>query len=319
LTPALVSPSELDRLSLPEKDDNNADIAWRTLLNAELLNDQGLVMSTYPRTLDETTAQVIDRTLAQVLQPLHLSNEVKASVQTQLGDCLVSGYLRQLQLLESLLQETLSLPMALAEGVIQWSSDSTHGLLSQVLAMPSQSLNASLIERFQILLRHAAVARHLDISARALRAFLCEPTWLGLPNDVSHLTLASLYYLERYCHLLDMLGKAEAEWLGYLALANPPEDLTKTDAQLAVTNQSAHTALAQLLGWQPGEVKTLCDTLPDGRATQWLQMEWVYRCQQVCQATGLGAASVLLCAGVSSYSNSTSWLPLGEALMAVSR
>ncbi|MFL7965570.1 Tc toxin subunit A [Pseudomonas kielensis] len=319
LTPALVSPSELDRLSLPEKDDNNADIAWRTLLNAELLNDQGLVMSTYPRTLDETTAQVIDRTLAQVLQPLHLSNEVKASVQTQLGDCLVSGYLRQLQLLESLLQETLSLPMALAEGVIQWSSDSTHGLLSQVLAMPSQSLNASLIERFQILLRHAAVARHLGISARALRAFLCEPTWLGLPNDVSHLTLASLYYLERYCHLLDMLGKAEAEWLGYLALANPPEDLTQTDAQLAVTNQSAHSALAQLLGWQPGEVKTLCDTLPDGRATQWLQMEWVYRCQQVCKATGLGAASVLLCAGVSSYSNSTSWLPLGEALMAASR
>ncbi|SCW80275.1 MULTISPECIES: Tc toxin subunit A [unclassified Pseudomonas] len=319
LTPALVSPSELDRLSLPEKDDNNADIAWRTLLNAELLNDQGLVMSTYPRTLDETTAQVIDRTLAQVLQPLHLSNEVKASVQTQLGDCLVSGYLRQLQLLESLLQETLSLPMALAEGVIQWSSDSTHGLLSQVLAMPSQSLNASLIERFQILLRHAAVARHLGISARALRAFLCEPTWLGLPNNVSHLTLASLYYLERYCYLLDMLDKAEAEWLGYLALANPPEDLTKTDAHLAVTNQSAHSALAQLLGWQPGEVKTLCDTLPDGRATQWLQVEWVYRCQQVCQTTGLGAASVLLCAGVSAYSNSTSWLPLGEALMAASR
>ncbi|WP_081015410.1 MULTISPECIES: Tc toxin subunit A [Pseudomonas] len=321
LTPALVSPSELDRLSLPVKDDQNADIAWRALLRTRLLNDQGLVTGgyPYPETLEDTTVQMIDRTLAQVLQPLHLSNDVKTSIQAKLGECLVNGYARQLQLLEGLLQDTLGLPMALAESVVQWSNNTTHGLLSEVLAMPTQGQNTALTERFQPLLCHAAVARHLGISERALRTFLREPAWLGLANNASNLTLASLYYLERYGLLLDTLGKSEAEWLAYLALANSPDKARKAKDRAATINDSANTALAQLLGWQPGEVKTLCDTLPDGRATQWLQMEWVYRCQQVCQTTGLGAASVLLCAGVSAYSNSTSWLPLGEAMMAASR
>lgn len=321
LTPALVSTSDLERLNLPIKDDEGADIAWSMLLRTRLLNDQGLVTGgyPYPETLEDTTAQMIDRTLAQVLQPLHLSNDVKTSIQAKLGECLVNGYAQQLQLLEGLLQETSGLPMALAEGVIQWSNDTTHGLLSAVLAMPGQGPNTSLTERFQPLLRHAAAAGHLGISERALRTFLRKPGWLGLADNASHLTLASLYYLERYGLLLDTLGKSEADWLAYLALANAPDEAQKTEDRPATINDSANTALAHLLGWQPGEVKTLCDTLPDSRATQWLQMEWIYRCQQVCQATSLSAASVLLCAGVSSYSNSTSWLPLGEALMAASR
>ncbi|KIH85084.1 Tc toxin subunit A [Pseudomonas batumici] len=324
LTPALVAPSDLERLNLPTKDDNGADIAWRTLLGTRLLSDQGLVISVYPEFLEDTAAQAIYRTLAQILQPLHLSAEVEARVQEQLGECLVSGHARQLQLLEGLLQDTLGLPRALAACVIQWCGESTHGLLSLVLTAPgqnwpSQVLDTALAERFQALLRHAAAARYLGINERALQTFLSEPTWLGLPSRSTELTLASLYYLERYCQLVDMLGKPEAEWLGYLALANSPAQIRETNALPAATNESVNTALARLLNWQPGEVKTFCDTLPDGRATQWVQVEWLYRCQQVCQATGLGAGSVLLSTSLLSYSNTPSWVPLGEALMAVSR
>ncbi|WP_397449626.1 hypothetical protein [Pseudomonas sp. NA-150] len=118
--------------------------------------------------------------------------------------------------------------------------------------------------------------------------------------------------LERYSYLVNNLDKPEAELLNYLSLAN-------FSAPTSAADENIPHVLAQLLSWSKSEILTLIQTLPGRQATTVAEVDWLYRCKNTCQASGLTAASLLLATTLNPASPASDWQAVGEAAMAASR
>jgi hypothetical protein len=201
--------------------------------------------------------------------------------------------------------------------VTHWAGLSTEVLLKQLIeAMDAQRLNVenfdpALLTSLQCLLRHAGIALAFNLSELALRLFVVSPQWLGAPMIPDAPSLASLYLLERYSHLVNDADVPGAELLNYLSLANLNGTPTSEVDTLA-------TALAQLLKWTKNEVLTLAQHLPEHKATTLAHVDWLYRCKKLSQTNGLSATSLLLAVKLNPQSPTAQWQAVGDAAMAAS-
>jgi hypothetical protein len=311
---SLITDQQVRNLNLPNTPAQSID--WLAELKKVLVNDIGLVKALPLQQVEDLKGQ-LDAALTALIEPLGLDTEAQKDAQTRLCEFLLIVHDRQLRLIEGVLQELAKLHMDRAAVVTHWAGLSTEVLLKQLIeAMNAQRLTVenfdpALLTSLQCLLRHAGIALAFNLSELALRLFVVSPQWLGAPMIPDAPSLASLYLLERYSHLVNDADVPGAELLNYLSVANFKGPPTSEDDTLA-------TALAQLLKWTKNEVLTLAQHLPEHKATTLAHVDWLYRCKKLSQTNGLSATSLLLAVKLNPQSPAAEWHAVGNAAMAAS-
>jgi hypothetical protein len=313
--PTLITEQQVSGLNLPNTPANA--INWLTEIKRKLVSDIGLVKALALQQSNDVEAQLIAG-LETLIKPLELSLEEKTLAQDKLCDLLATAHDRQLRLIEGLLQEVANVPMERAAVVTHWAGLSAEALLTIVdkagkdHRLTLKNFDPELLESLQGLLRHAHIAHTFNLSEPALRLFLANLSLLGAPLMDNVPSLGSFYLLGRYKHLVDQLDEPEEALLNYLLLANG----ISTDS--ADAERIAHE-LAKLLSWSKSETLTLVRLLPDQQATTLANVDWVYRCKQLCDASGLTAASLLSALTLNPDSPLADWKLVAEAAIAATR
>lgn len=317
---SVVTEQEVLGLGLPAQTDATkpVKIDWfERLGNYSLLDDDGLLpVLDRPLTLIDAPQTWLKAELELMIKPLVLAPEVKEACAHKLLDLLLNACDRQRQLLEALFQETGKLPAERTLAVIHWAHSSVYSLLVDACAPPAES---GLTEQFERVSRHAEIALQLRLSDSALRLFGINPGWLGgneYPGSSSEPALCDLYLFERYSHWLHGQRHAEDALLSYFTLANPGSVNLKNKSQRLAVANSANRALARLLDWSEKEVAVLTELLPKKCASSMAQVDWLRRCQQACQASGLDARALLQASDLHAKSNLAAWQAVGDAVMA---
>jgi hypothetical protein len=299
-----VTAQELATLALPEKFD------WGAKLADTLLDDKGLVKNFAPSIKDDVPQKLTDA-LDKIFVELALDADpdkdlrLKTDCKQKLKNLLLLAHDRQQHLIKAFLQETFLLPMNCASDVVVWAKTSVHQILTATL----DSINAyELARTLHPLLRHTEAAVRLQLSNKALRAFLNTPRWLDTPDGQLRLSFKTLYLFDRFNHFMNTYQQPEESLLSYLEFAN------FFGRETSVIN----LRLAQLLKWTTAEVTVLTSKLMFKQATTMRDIDWVMRCHNACKATGLNANALLNAASLDNNSPVAQWKTVGEAVMAAS-
>ncbi|WP_223459580.1 Tc toxin subunit A [Pseudomonas sp. GL-RE-19] len=316
---SVVTQQQVTALDLPAYDDapTPVKIQWISkLVEHNLLGNNGLLYG-----LDQEYALVhephvwLRAGIDELLKTLNLTAPVKEVCAQKLLELLLDAHDRQTQLVEDLFQETAKLPSDRTKAVIHWAYTSIYSILADAL----EQENTWLIQQFQNVSRHAEIALQLRLSDSALRLFAIHPDWLGgdpYPETNSKPSLADLYLFERLSHWLHAQRQSEDSVLSYFPLANPAPKKLQNKALRQVAAETANGALARLLEWPEKEIEVLTGTLEKKRACSMAQVDWVRRCQAVCQASGLSAKALLQATELHDQSTLDDWKAVGDAVMA---
>lgn len=288
-------------------------IDWRQLL-LPVLDTQGLVMPLPLELVENTLVQLQVRVAAEV-EKLTLSPAVRAQCVEKLSNLLLAAHDRQLRLIEALAQEMINLPMDRTQVVVRWAQSSVWWLLSTLL---NDQEPESLQVELQRVMRYGLAAVQLKLSSAALRLFLVHSDWLMGGNGLA-LNLHALYLLHSYTAWFSSQSQSEEALLGYFILVNPAAARVRTKALRNALNLEAATALASLLKWSTDEITTLFGHLPDGRARNMAEVDWIRRCQATSLASGLSVADLLRATALNAESPAVDWQAVGEAAVAASR
>jgi Salmonella virulence plasmid 28. len=299
-----VTAQELATLALPEKFD------WGAKLADTLLDDKGLVKNFAPSIKDDVPQKLTDA-LDKIFVELALDADpdkdlrLKTDCKQKLKNLLLLAHDRQQHLIEAFLQETFLLPMNCASDVVVWAKTSVHQILTATL----DSKNSyELARTLHPLLRHTEAAVRLQLSNKALRAFLNTPRWLDTPDGQLRLSFKTLYLFDRFNHFMNTYQQPEESLLSYLEFAN------FFGREPSVVN----LRLAQLMKWTTAEVTVFTSKLMFKQATTMRDIDWVMRCHNACKATGLNATALLNAASLDNNSPVAQWKTVGEAVMAAS-
>src|SRR5690606_37992845 len=128
-----------------------------------------------------------------------------------------------------LLLTLTDLPPDRCEPVIRWARSDVSKFLTALLG------DNGVIQTLSMLIRYSEVSQQLGLSARALRTFLINPSWLYAGSEGQfYLSPNSLYLLDRYSNWRDHCGYPEEALLEYFKQANDPQrDATQCAARLA--------------------------------------------------------------------------------------
>lgn len=318
---SVVTEAQINALGLPPQNDGKrkrVEIDWfQLLIGHKLINVEGL-LSGLDRSLtlvDEPVAW-LQTEVVEALKGLDLTQPVKDACADKLVKFLLDVHDRQARLLEGLYEETAKLAPDCCLAVIHWAWATPYSILQQALKTP---LPHALIEDYQRVARHAEIVRELRLSNSALRLFVINPTWLGGSHyeegSNSLPSLSDLYLLERFSHWFHSQSQSEDSVLSYFSCANPAKAQLKNKALRQLASETADAALARLLNWSQAQIADLTATLPDARATSMAHVDWIRRCQTVCQASGLSAKALLQATALGDQSDLQAWKAVGEAVM----
>ncbi len=318
----LISDEQISALNLPVYERPRSagarePIKWREVLQY-LLDPQGLVNSV-PLTGLEDPHHYLQGAIEYRVGQLNLFPHESEKSVAVLTDLLLAGHDRQLRLIEGLAQEMINLPMDRTQVVLRWAQTSVHTLLSAVLGLATASATDSLLSQLERVLRHGKVVMDLRLSTSALRVFLLNPQWLGVPGKNLELNLKSFYLLSRYSQWFHGQSQAEEALLGYFIAANPGKTALKNKTLRAAVSDQAASVLARLVGWQHDEVHHLFQQLAQKRACSMADIDWILRSQATCAASGLAAADLLRATALHGDSTGTAWQTVGDAVMAARR
>ncbi|MEX5593612.1 hypothetical protein [Pseudomonas orientalis] len=318
----LISDEQISALNLPVYERPRSagarePIKWREVLQY-LLDPQGLVNSV-PLTGLEDPHHYLQGAIEYRVGQLNLFPHESEKSVAVLTDLLLAGHDRQLRLIEGLAQEMINLPMDRTQVVLRWAQTSVHTLLSAVLGLATASATDSLLSQLERVLRHGKVVMGLRLSTSALRVFLLNPQWLGVPGKNLELNLKSFYLLSRYSQWFHGQSQAEEALLGYFIAANPGKTALKNKTLRAAVSDQAASVLARLVGWQHDEVHHLFQQLAQKRACSMADIDWILRSQATCAASGLAAADLLRATALHGDSTGTAWQTVGDAVMAARR
>ncbi|CRM45447.1 Salmonella virulence plasmid 28.1kDa A protein [Pseudomonas sp. 31 R 17] len=318
----LITDEQISALNLPVYERPSSagarePIKWREVLQY-LLDPQGLV-NAVPLTGLEDPHHYLQGAIEYRVGQLNLFPHEREKSVAVLTDLLLAGHDRQLRLIEGLVQEMINLPMDRTQVVLRWAQTSVHTLLSAVLGLATASATDSLLSQFERVLRHGKVVMDLRLSTSALRVFLLNPQWLGVPGKNLELNLKSFYLLSRYSQWFHGQSQAEEALLGYFIAANPGKTALKNKTLRAAVSDQAASVLARLVGWQHDEVHHLFQQLAQKRACSMADIDWILRSQATCAASGLAAADLLRATALHGDSTGTAWQTVGDAVMAARR
>lgn len=302
----VITAQELATLALP------GNVDWRAKLAGALLDDKGLVKNVAPSIQDDVVQKLSlalnsvfeDKTFKLDDDPekdLKLKNDARP----KLKNLLLMAHDRQLHLIEAFLQETFLLPMNCAKDVVIWAKTSVHQILTDV---QNSKDSQTLVQTLRPLLRHTETAIRLQLSNKALRAFLSTASWLDTVDGELKLSFKTLYLFDRFNHCLKTYQLTEESLLSYLEFAN----------FFGRQSHAVNGRLAQLLNWETAEVTVLTSKLMFKYAKSVKDIEWIMRCHQTCKATGLSASALLTAATLDNNSSLDHWKTVGEAIMAAS-
>lgn len=156
-------------------------------------------------------------------------------------------------------------------------------------------------------LRATEAIQALLINNASLLKLLNNPAWLAHGNRGT-LTPHTLYLLDRFSTCTRHHVQAETRLLNYFEQANRQSDV------VAINN--SNTSLAELLNWTIEEVSTLTADLPHQRARSMEEVDWVIRCKNCCEETGLSVNNLKLAALLNTEKPAADWKTVGEALIA---
>ncbi|KQZ91901.1 Tc toxin subunit A [Pseudomonas sp. Root562] len=316
---SVVTEAEVAALGLPP---TGIETQWYALLeNNGLLDLDGLLpgLDNELTLLDEPLTWLGPELDTLLRATAGLTELVKQTCKEKLIELLLGAHDRQNQLLEGLFQERAKLPPELCVAVIHWANSSVYSILAATFEKGADEVSPTLIERFQLVSRHAEIALSLRLSNSALRLFLVNPSWLGqFPLTNSEPTLSDLYLFERFSHWFHSQRQSEDAVLSYFSIANPPTSKLKNKALRQIASETANGALARLLEWPETEIAALTGILSEKRAVSMAQVDWVRRCQATCQASGLSAKALLQATSLNDQSNLNAWKSVGDAVMAAS-
>lgn len=301
----IVTELELAALALP------VGVDWRKELAERLLDDQGLIKD-FAVNASDNVEKELRAELDQLFASLTLAEDpavnqrLKSDGQRKLTDLLMAAHDRQQHLLERFLQQTCSLAMTCAKGVVIWAQSSIYQILRQALITQDRDSLAAILEPT---IRHAQAIVQLQMSNRALQVFLSRPDWLQRDNRALTLNLATLYLLDRFNHCIVSRQHEEESLLNYLELANTASSSTGT----------VNLHLARIMGWTATQVSLLTAKLPDSRAKTIEDIDWIMRCHDTCAATGLEVTALLNATGLRNDSPESHWKAVGEAVMATAK
>ena len=318
----LITDEQISALNLPvyERPKSAAarePIKWREVLQY-LLDPQGLVRPV-PLTGLEDPHHYLQEAINYRVGQLNLFPHEREQSVAKLADMLLAGHDRQLRLIEGLAQEMINLPMDRTQVVLRWAQTSVHALLSAVLGLATAAATDSLINQLERVLRHGTVVMDLRLSTSALRVFLLNPQWLGVPGRNLELNLKSFYLLSRYSQWFHGQSQAEEALLGYFIAANPGKTALKNKTLRAAVSDQAASVLARLLGWRQDDVHELFQLLAQKRACSMADIDWILRSQATCAASGLAAADLLRATALHGDSTGVAWQAVGNAVMAARR
>lgn len=300
---------DIDDLTLPQPgpDTQASPISWHEIIVLGLLRSHPLRKQVPPKELPKGLVQLIEK---QVLSPdpdrnTSLHNEVKQALTKKL-----SALYQQLQPLYDKIDALFKATDHLSYDP-QLSLQVRKHTARQIVRAANAASATVELKHLLLAVPDAEVFLDLPVRRETLHAFLLHPQWLSNDQAVSPvltLTLNTLYLLQRFEHCLSTYGLAEDTLLAYLEQANA-ESVTPT------TSAPKHQ-LAALLKWTPTDVGLLAERLPYKQVQTLADLDWIMRCHQVAQLTGLSAEALLKAADLPATFINDDWKHVGTALMA---
>lgn len=157
-------------------------------------------------------------------------------------------------------------------------------------------------------LRAGEAVQALSLTNDALLKLLNNPEWLAHDNRGT-LTPHTLYLLDRFSTCTRHHVQAETRFLQYLEQANGQSDAA------AILN--FNITLTELLNWTIEEVSALTADLPHHCARSIEEVDWVMRCKNCCNETGLSMNNLKRAVSLTTEKSAADWKIVGEALLAV--
>ena len=298
---------------------------WMGLLE-ELIRDNGLI-EPFPlqwgvsdeKYLRDALETIIEQTRNEIpiLDPVLADEEDIVNVLEQIIQQAKSS---QENIVATAVANEYGVARELVTLLLRWSGSSVADLGSQLLnGGPFNNLvdiPSTLLNLTYVLLLRVVVIQELNISRALLFLRLAEPAWLSLPAATADLPLDELYLLVSYRDLLTASAYTEEEVQDYLSHANPA---LAPASSVDDFNFECAGLLADILGWTAGEVSSATAELTAGRATHWLEIDWLRRMQQLSVQTGLSAAPLMQAAKLRTTSAFKDYQSVGEAVIAASK
>ena len=208
-------------------------------------------------------------------------------------------------LIQTLLHDVASLSLDEIACAMKLAGTSEVAIFDEITAQTL--LSGKRLPLLASALRAGEAVQALVLTNDALLKLLNNPEWLAYGNSGA-LTPHTLYLLDRFSTCTRHHVQAETRFLKYLEQTNSPLD--------AMALLNFNITLTELLDWTIEEVSALTADLPHHCARSIEEVDWVIRCKNGCNETGLSMNNLKLAASLNTEKPAADWKIVGEALVA---
>ncbi|WP_460419042.1 Ig-like domain-containing protein [Pseudomonas sp. microsymbiont 2] len=307
-------------------------LGWQAQLK-QIVDEQGLINDTgnseedfdplqYENFASREISVVIEHLASTDDQPDNELPALTADEAEHLRTLILGVVLRARSQQWGVVQERLSQLLGLnAERVIPviyWAEGKVHTLLASAASfdptlVQSQVLKSvmPLIQRMQ---RYARVASQFELSPAFFSSLLVRAQQPRFSLNSTDLSLHTLYFLERYTRCLRLARQSETQLLGYFSLVEAMGSLTPNEQRLI--KDAAAEKIAGWLGWGIREVLDVAARVsPDGIIRNLAQLCALVDTRQLCEKTGLSAASLMNLSRLSPHSDTPTYQAAAQEVL----
>ncbi|QXH44397.1 Ig-like domain-containing protein [Pseudomonas xanthosomatis] len=214
--------------------------------------------------------------------------------------------LEQWGVVQARLSQMLSLQASHVVPVIFWADGKVHGLLEAAVGFEPVQHQSVAMKNMTTLLqrmeRCAEVVSRFALSPALLSSMLTSAEQPRFSLRSTELTLHTLYYLERYTHCLRLAKQPEEHLLGYFTRLAALGEMTPNEQRLV--RDAAAQKIASWLGWGVREVLDVAGYVAaDGIIRNLAQLCVLVDTRELCEHTGLSAASLMKLSKLSEHSS----------------
>ncbi|MHC8404351.1 Tc toxin subunit A [Pseudomonas sp. TMB3-21] len=208
-------------------------------------------------------------------------------------------------LIQTLLLDVASLSLDEIACSMKLAGTSEVAIFDEIAA--NTSVSGKRLPLLASALRAGEAVQALVLTNDALLKLLNNTEWLAHGNSGT-LTPHTLYLLDRFSTCTRHHVQAETRFLEYLERAHGPSD--------AVAIMNTNITLTELLDWTIEEVSALTADLPHHCARSIEEVDWVIRCKNCCNETGLSMNNLKRAVSLNTEKPAADWKIVGEALVA---
>ena len=314
----LIPQAEIDALDLPQPDTDAPPLpySWRVLITKGILKAHSqLPLEVNEEALKQGLTEAINNYVTMSNKP-DTNQQLKTEITHKLERLLLEAY-KLLQpfkdKVEHLFKDTSHVSQTPL--LLKHATKHVSRQFGKALGSPSSSHE---LKHLLVLLTDAENTLQLPLSRQALHTFLLNPRWLDdiqTPGSLLKLTFSTLYLFTQFNKCINVYGLTQDILLGFFETSNPKGITGKSSALSSSTN----ALLGAMFNWDSREIEQLVNRLETKRVRSMVELDWLMRCHETANTTGLSAKVLLTATDLHAEIANDDWGLVGKAVIATQK